>query len=114
MPVHAWNPHPLGIYGAKTERFYFLMTCCSNTDRVYELFQYDPNSSEILKIGYTNGNVFPSPDGRWLVWETGRWSGELNGKTYWRTNLVAYDMQEQVNFIVTEGTELDLFNTWMN
>jgi len=109
----AWSPFPLFWHPSK-DLYFFLVTTGSSTNRACNLWVFDPWRKTFGKIGNTNGRDFLSPDGKWLFWETGRWLGDLENKSYWITNLVGFDIDNEKNYLITEGTAVYLFNRWVS
>jgi len=104
-----WEPSPIGFFGNST-KFYFLMITGSTDSRGYDLFQLDPIDGTVKNVGYTNGRVFLK-NGNWIVWEK-PWSVRLDGHFFHTTALVAFNLSDQKNYVLTDGKYISLFNKW--
>ena len=106
----AWAPSPVGFFG-KRGWFYFLMTTGPTDSRGSDLFQIDPTDGTMKNVGYTNGRVYLSKNGNWIIWEKPS-SVRLGGHSYNTTALVAFNLNEQKNYVLTDGSTITLFNKW--
>ncbi|HTA76198.1 MAG TPA: hypothetical protein VK791_03455 [bacterium] len=100
-----WNPREL--------LFYFMTSVGDDNGRSLELWEYDLNKKVFLNVGDTNGDAYMSPDGAWIVWETGPTfdpaaSKEL-GHQVW---LCAYDTTKKANYQLTRGLSVSFFQQW--
>jgi len=91
---------------------YVSVTSGSSTNRAYDLVLIDPHDQSFKRVCNTNGRVFFNHDETWLIWESGRWLGQLGNKSVWIRNLFAFNSKLKKNFIIAEGTQLDVFNRW--
>lgn len=100
-----WNPRqPL---------FYFMTSVGDDNGRSLELWEYDLNKKIFLNIGDTNGDAYMSPDGAWIVWETGpTFSAPPLNKPYHSVWLCAYDIVKKVNYQLTGGPSISFFQDW--
>ncbi len=100
-----WNP--------KTDKYYFFVSTGSNPYQSVaegDLWQFIPSRGELKKIGFSDHNIFISPDGRWLIWG--------NGGRYMENSFVtgfnAFDTQKGVSYRLTQGFEPQCFIGWKN
>jgi hypothetical protein len=106
----AWAPSPIGFFG-KRVLFYFLMTTGTSDSRGSDLFQIDPTDGTMKNVGYTNGRVFLNKDENWIILEK-RSSVRMGGHSFNTTALVAFSLNEQKNYVLTDGNTITLFNKW--
>lgn len=100
-----WNPR-----GAL---FYFMTSVGDDNGRSLELWEYDLNTRIFLNVGDTNGDAYISPDGAWIVWETGpTFKAPPLKKPYHSVWLCAYDTVKKANYQLTEGSSISFFQRW--
>ncbi|GEM_PF-2780017 len=100
-----WHP--------KGRLFYFMVMKGEVRSRTFGLWQYDAEKRSFRNIGTTDGRAFLSPDGDWLVWETGLLADECDTSMIHKDiHLVAYHIPDDVNYRLTAGGTKDLFHDW--
>jgi hypothetical protein len=93
--------------------FYFMVRVGEENVRSLELWECDVAKKTFENIGDTNGHAFLSPDGRWIVWETGPISDDCGLKPPLHCVLLrAYDTQKKVNYQLTKSPSLSAFHRW--
>jgi hypothetical protein len=93
--------------------FYFLVEMGGANDKSFNLWQYDLKNKSFCCIGITDGRFFLSPDGKWIVWETGRLAqqGRKDNEIFY-AQLVLFNVQNGKNYRLTEGKSVNLFDHW--
>jgi hypothetical protein len=93
--------------------FYFMTSVGDDNGRSLELWEYDLNKKVFLNIGDTNGDAYMSPDGAWIVWETGpTFNTPPLNKPYHSVWLCAYDVVKKANYQLTGGPSISFFQEW--
>jgi len=93
--------------------FYFMVMMGREQDRSFGLWQYDVAGKDFVFIGETDGRAFLSPDGEWLVWETGRlmdrhWPDDKRVSI----QIMAFHISESVSYRITNNDAIHLFHGW--
>ena len=93
--------------------FYFMVRVGEGDIHSLELWEYDVVKKSFENIGDTNGHAFVSPNGNWIVWETGPMLDDcrLNPSLHC-VLLRAYDTQEKVNYQLTKSPSVSAFHRW--
>jgi hypothetical protein len=100
-----WNP--------ESSLFYFMVCVGDDSERSLELWEYDLVHHHLTNIGDTNGHAFISPDGRWVVWETGYYlnPGGLNPPIH--SGLIClYETDKKLDYQLTHGPVTSFFQKW--
>lgn len=93
--------------------FYFLVEMGGAKDKSFNLWQYDIKNKSFCCIGITDGRFFLSPDGKWIVWETGRLDQQSQkDNEMFCVQLVLFNVQNGKNYRLTEGKSVNLFDHW--
>jgi len=94
---------------------YFMVTTGDTTGRSLELWECDVVRGVFQNVGNTNGDVYLSPDGRWILWETGPYLDSCHLKSPLHCVLLcAYDIEKKVNYRLTDRPSISLFQRWKN
>lgn len=92
---------------------YFMTTVGEGEKHSLELWEYDTVDGLFRNIGDTNGDIFLSPDGKWIVWETGLWMDPNRSKLPIHSVLLcAYSVEKKVNYRLTDGLSACAFHRW--
>ncbi len=84
-----------------------------DTGRSLQLWEYDLGDGRFRNIGDTNGDAFISPDGSWIIWETGPTSDMCHLKPPLHcVFLCAYDTARKANYQITTGPCISFFQRW--
>jgi hypothetical protein len=59
------------FWHTREEKIYFMVSVGDDKGRSLQLWEYDLTNGFFQNIGDTNGDAFMSPDGGWIIWETG-------------------------------------------
>jgi hypothetical protein len=102
------------LYWHPTSRtFYFMVMKGEVAIRTFGLWQYDPIQRAFCNIGTTDGRAFLSPDGDWIIWETGLLSDECDSSTIHHfIHLMAYRISENINYRLTAHPSKNPFHSW--
>jgi len=102
------------LYWHPTSRtFYFMVMKGEVASRTFGLWQYDPAQRTFCNIGTTDGRAFLSPDGDWIIWETGLLSDECDSSAiHHLIHLMAYRISENINYRLTAHPSMNLFHGW--
>jgi hypothetical protein len=94
---------------------FFMVTVGDTTGHSLELWEYDVANGIFQNIGDTNGDAYLSPDGKWILWETGPFGDNchLNPPLHC-VLLCAYSIEKKVNYRLTEGPSISAFQRWKN
>jgi hypothetical protein len=94
---------------------FFMVTVGDTTGHSLELWEYDVANGIFQNIGDTNGDVYLSHDGKWIMWETGPFGDNchLNPPLHC-VLLCAYSIEKKVNYRLTEGPSISAFQCWKN
>jgi hypothetical protein len=100
-----WNP--------TRDLFYYFISEGSTTNRAYRLYQYDPVRQRLDEIGLSDGRLHPSPDGKWIVWETPSTDlAELGEMWVSVSHLHAYCIETREDYTLTDGVSIERFMGW--
>ncbi len=93
--------------------FYFMVMMGNEKDRSFGLWQYDLVGKGFVFIGETDGRAFLAPDGKWLIWETGRLMDEHPpGDGRISIQIMAFHIVEGVSYRITTADAIHLFCEW--
>jgi hypothetical protein len=100
-----WHPN--------SKLFYFMVCVGVDNNRSLELWEYDLVDNRLLEIGDTNGHVFISPNGQWIVWETGSFLNPSGLKPPLHSGLIClYETGNKINYQLTQGSVISYFKEW--
>ena len=112
VPGHSLGEE-CGLFWDHSGYFYLLNLTGPENARSYRLVQFDPNQETFKSIGISNGRAFMSPDGDWIIWETGKLSEMAGRGTAIKAGtIIVYDITQNNNFIVMAFSALGFFNQW--
>lgn len=94
---------------------FFMVTVGDTIGHSLELWEYDVADGVFQNIGDSNGDVYLSPDGKWILWETGPFGDNCHLKPPLHCVLIcAYSIEKKVNYRLTEGPSISTFQRWKN
>jgi hypothetical protein len=113
IPTHSMGTlYPL-FWHPTSRTFYFMVMKGEVASRTFGLWQYDPVQRTFCNIGTTDGRAFLSPDGEWIVWETGLLSDECDSPVIHHIiQLMAYHISESISYQLTKNQSMNLFHGW--
>ena len=95
--------------------FYFTLTVGEGIQHSYELWEYNALDDTFENVGDTNGDIYLSPDGHWILWETGLFvdSGQIKPPLH-SGLLCIYNIDKKINYQLVSGLSLSAFQRWKN
>jgi hypothetical protein len=100
-----WHPQKALIY--------FMVSIGDDKGRSLQLWEYDLAGGRFRNIGDTDGDAFISPDGSWIIWETGPTSDMCHLKQGLHcVFLCGYDTIRKANYQITTGPSISFFQRW--
>lgn len=95
--------------------FYFTLTVGEGIRHSYELWEYNAADDTFQNIGDTNGDIYLSPEGDWLLWETGLFLEPGRIKPPLHSGLICiYNIDKKINYQLVFGPFLSAFQRWKN
>ena len=112
VPGHSLG-EACGLFWDRTGHFYLLNLTGPEGRRSYRLIRFDPNQDSFSAIGISDGRAFLSPNGSWIVWETGQTPSPASREvTFHIGTLIGYETSKNENFYLTDQKVQAYFDHW--